>query len=161
MVFLPFHCQTFTAWETLYTSSKTAALFILSELEEAQFISYWWAHLKFLAWRGMGEEKLVSAHLGHIREQLSSVQLLVLIRYFLNICMLARGKDGRLQGVDWKHFLWPLSACENWSSLFLLLLITYHWKPLVESLYHSIVSINSTYQIERQRLTSISLSNKL
>lgn len=60
----------------------TAALFILTELEEAQCIFLLMAPSDVPGLGARGEEKLVSAHLEHISEQLSSVQLLVLIRYF-------------------------------------------------------------------------------
>jgi hypothetical protein len=105
-------------WEVLYTSSKIAVCvhlcwirvstmhFLLIEPSEVP-------GLEGHGWRKAGVSTF-RAHQRTIEQCAECVQLLALIRYFLNVCMLASGKDGKLQRIDWEqHFYYPLSFYKN------------------------------------------------
>lgn len=91
-------------------------------------------------WRKAGVSTF-SAHQRTIEQCAESVQSLALIRYFLNVCMLASGEDGKLQVTGNKIFIVPHSSIKTVFKIFGVFLflfslfswMTFHFKPLVKS----------------------------
>lgn len=64
-------------------------------------------------WRKAGVSTF-RAHQRTIEQCADSLQSLALIRHFLNVCVLAGGKDGKLQVIDWEqNFYCPSQFYKN------------------------------------------------
>ena len=110
MFFVPF-------WEVLFPASKIAVFVHLYWIRISTKLFLLLEPAEVPGLEGHGWRKAVvstfRAHQGTIEQCAGSVQSLALIRYFLNVCLLARGKDGKLQVIGNKIFIVPCSSIKT------------------------------------------------
>lgn len=114
-----FYYHVLSTWEVLSATSKIVV-----------FVHLYWIRISTMhflliepfevpgleghGWRKAGVSTF-KAHQRTIEQCAESGQSLALIRYFLNVCMFASGKDGKFQVINWEqNFYRPLQFYKNW-----------------------------------------------